>query len=953
MAMGYDELHVSAFEPNPSESDYTECWQVFTLPGEWKAAILEALARARRKQDRAYLPIRAFNRVISAVVPDVLHVASNADDLDKPWLYARNALPENVMTRLVAAWMRYFGASYDLKPVELRDLFGVLDVGGSAVWEPAVVDLWENNPTAGGTAGPHQRLFWLLPDTLARTIASASAEHPYDPGGQAITFRQVVTDEGAELVSWPPSKHGGFHFSAVIWIRLHTEPFSPVPRVNLRVGLKRWKRSPSKGRIHIPDRKSIGVYLKPHSPWIEDTPVPERLSRVSLRRGRDGEIVWSYGEPAGMLAELGTTGMPDPAKLCADPDSWIKTAGVVHHTTHGRHGVQLGISPTETMDIMEWVASFLEPKYRRVEPLRLVPGALKPRFQVPKVLKNVTEVVPPTPPETDDPAEREIYRMALEAAEKKQAVNLKNKQKAAADAETAVNAWRELLSHATDCDEVAVHLLYRTPEVRERIVEAARSCLDVSEVHIEEDAALGRQVIYLDAETVAVRITADRLGGLDEPMLIDGHTPYGRKQYEQAKAERAERTRAYLTELAVDAELLVVELPDKDFYAGERNRSITTDPKQAIRVGAGRAGYVVQCITGKPSGEKEDVDSLPDRARAAWEDGLRAVGVRFIPEHTVGDAIPKDLEQLAFWLVKRNRTGRTRPAFTPVAVLIRPGERRIMAKLPDGPWRPYPDILREVTELKPLPAGTNTWEQKKTVGRFVEDVLLELRTRQLLVLVSANNARQRWDGILNPRLLADQIGYGISVSKTLAKLNPRARVVRLRNSGSDRVETPQWWAPDPKTFDERTKRITEAGYSSGLWRHESSSDRVFYSTAEKNDRLNSHKRTLRKLTESVSAAGKPVRAQAGKTMPRPELVEIAVLGMVAGDNPRDWAVFTHQQRFVSEYRIGLAWPLALKLAADIGDYAQSGADEEAEDAETAPAEEEPEQPGLFGLEDLG
>lgn len=954
--MAYDELHVSAFEPNVEKSDHTELWHQFTLPADWKSAILEALAHARRKQDRVYLPIKAFNRVVSAVIPDVLHVASYADDLDKPWLYARRPLSEAVMKRLVAAWMRYFGARYDLKPTDMRDLFKALDVEGSVVWEPTTVDLWENAPTEGGTAGPHPRLFRLLPDTLARTIADASKTHPYDPGGQARTFRQVVTDEGAELVSWPPSTYGRAHFSAVIRVRLHTEPFWPVPRVNLQLGIRRWRPNPKKDRLYIPSRRGVGVFVTPGSPWIEDTSMPERLSRLTLRRGRGGEITWAYGEPAGMFAELGANAFPDPVNLCEKPDDWLKregvSAGVVHHTMYGRHGVQTGFSPTETMDVMEWVGTFLEPKYRRVAPLHLVPGSEKPKIQVPKVQTGFTPITRPEPPQSDDPELMNAYKEELKKADQKEAVLLKKKEKAVKDAETAVEAWRDLLSYATDCDEVAVHVLYRNAEVRDRLIEAARSCLDASVELVEEDASTGRQVYYLDAVTVAVRITADRVGGVDEPMLIGGQVPVGRKQYEDAKEERAEHVKAYLTELGVGAELLMVELPDREFYEGEGKRTITTDPKQAIRVGAHRAGYVVQCLTHKPSDPKKaKSDSLPDRAKAAWEDGLRAIGVRFVPEHTVGDAIPPDVEQLAFWLVKRNRTGRSRKAFTPVAVLIRPGARRILARLPEGPWKPYPEVLREVTELKPLPSDTTDREQKKIVGRFVEDVLYGLRAKPVLVLVSANNTRQRWDGILDPSLVPDRIGYGVSISKTLAKINPRARVVRLRNSGGSRAETPQWWAPDPQTFDERLGRATEAGYASGLWRREGASDRVFYSIADKNEKLNSHARTLRKLSDGVSKEGKPLAAAPGKTMPRPELVEIVVLGLGEGESPRDWALFTHQQRFVSEYRNGLGWPLALKLAEDVADYALSGAEEDVDEAEAGP--EDPVQPGLFDLEELG
>ncbi|OKI17377.1 hypothetical protein A6A25_40935 [Saccharothrix sp. CB00851] len=75
--------------------------------------------------------------------------------------------------------------------------------------------------------------------------------------------------------------------------------------------------------------------------------------------------------------------------------------------------------------------------------------------------------------------------------------------------------------------------------------------------------------------------------------------------------------------------------------------------------------------------------------------------MRFIPEHTLGDAIPKNLNQLAFWLVKRRVDGPTQKAqFTPVAVLSRPGQDCIMGRTADmTAWVPYPELLRSLTGL--------------------------------------------------------------------------------------------------------------------------------------------------------------------------------------------------------------------------------------------------------------
>jgi hypothetical protein len=52
--------------------------------------------------------------------------------------------------------------------------------------------------------------------------------------------------------------------------------------------------------------------------------------------------------------------------------------------------------------------------------------------------------------------------------------------------------------------------------------------------------------------------------------------------------------------------------------------------------------------------------------------------------HTLGAvAVPDDLNQVAFWVVCRNSDGPTgNSQFTPIAILIRPDQDRIMGRIP-------------------------------------------------------------------------------------------------------------------------------------------------------------------------------------------------------------------------------------------------------------------------------
>ena len=92
--------------------------------------------------------------------------------------------------------------------------------------------------------------------------------------------------------------------------------------------------------------------------------------------------------------------------------------------------------------------------------------------------------------------------------------------------------------------------------------------------------------------------------------------------------------------------------------------------------------------------------TLEHRAAAAWADGMRQVGMNFIPQHTLAaDAIPGRLNQVAFWIVRRNSDGPTwNGQFTPIAILSRPDQDCVLGRMPGMQgWVPYPDLLRRLT----------------------------------------------------------------------------------------------------------------------------------------------------------------------------------------------------------------------------------------------------------------
>ena len=289
-----------------------------------------------------------------------------------------------------------------------------------------------------------------------------------------------------------------------------------------------------------------------------------------------------------------------------------------------------------------------------------------------------------------------------------------------------------------------------------------------------------------------------------------------------------------------------------------------------------------------------------------------------MPEHSIkGDAIPSRLNQVAFWVVRRNVSAQfSARQFTPIAVLIRPDQDCIMGRMPGmQQWVPYPELLRRLSGRERGDDLKTKAQQRAETARFVRQVLYTLRGEHTVVLTHAQNARQSWDWLQDGLLEPDRIQLGDGPVQDLALQGRNLRVIRVRDG--ERDETPQWWAPDGDEED-------EAGLSKGLWVPPGPEDdrRVFYATGAKGASHQHSGVEDTKLTGHATAEAPDGEINGGSAAWNPTLLEITVAGCAAGDRPVDWAMWVQQQRFPDHYRDeGLKLPLALHLAAKATEYA--------------------------------
>jgi len=814
--MTFTTIRPAAYVLEPGAGPFIGLYHALAFPREWREPITELYQHGWRNPDPGkQIPIRRLNAAIRAIAPDLVSVAERATAIDgKPWLYTDSEYPVSVVSSLIVSWLHTLRPSPEDFPL-VRDLVQRLDLR-SLSWALVSVDLAEQTVSAGGTALPAPYLYRLLPEILAARIEQLP---PYVYCGTSVTFRRAAAEEGAELISWPPSEYRPkaakgrsaqpWHFSAVIKVSLQTVPFSPVPVIHLSTSIRRWVR----GSVYTGNRK-VGVYLLTDGPWLAESPQASRFALAYLGYCHQlRKVTWTGLGPEEILSRLTLTrDFPLPDVLVKEAEKWMTgldgvTAAVTHHTNMGYHGVRPGLSPSERQRLTQWAAQALVPELRPAP--ELIESELKPTLP-----RRVLARPPSRPGEKATSAQRDA------AAERQAEVSASN-----------AALRRKRVARAAGGDRVlSCHLLYQTDETRDELISAAERGLGLSGFRAASPIA-GLRVWH--APELEVRIHAVQLGPIGGPLGADAPPKRGR-QHQEAVDQRRTATRDFVAALPGDSQVVLVEIDGREAFAGSK---LTADPKQAIRLGCADAGRVSQFITiRRPSAEAQaearaaDGDdaeaSLPHRADAAWADGLRQLGTGFVPQHTRDLAMPPELNQLAFWIVRRNTTDTSRhKQFTPVAVLIRPNQDTILGRTPNLPtWVPYPKLLMGLTGLVRGPDLRTAEQQEAETARFIRQVLYNLRGEPTVVLTHAQNMRGRWPWLQNARLVPDKIQVGNGPVQDLALHGSQLRLIRLRDD--DRNETAQWWAP----VDEEI-----AGTSKGLWIPADSREdtRLFYATTPK------------------------------------------------------------------------------------------------------------------------
>ncbi|GAB3724551.1 pPIWI_RE module domain-containing protein [Nocardiopsis nanhaiensis] len=927
--VSYKAIQPAAFIHSPDADPLYHHFHTISFPAQWREAVLglyaDSVPEKRRDKvlQRRRVPIRRLDRLMRAAAPNLVATGRDASiDDETPWLYANTPYPPAVLRGFLSAWLRdMFDPRHDGRGEpdaesyrRIRQSMRILDTS-DLQWELNGVDLTSQELSDGGTSVPDPRLFRLLPEHLADKIAAFSEESPYEHGGERLRFRRAagLIDTEAELISWPPlrftkkSGHVAHRYSAYIRLSLRTSPFSPIPRIHMATGIRRWVSS----KVTMKGVQAASVYLLADSSLVPDGPVPERFAVADIAWNRHTrQVEWREGGPGGMLTRISMLDALPPADvLRKDAADWIDGQGglslaVTHHTTMGSHGVKAGLMPEERRRLVEWAGQALAPQLTPVAPLK----------------KSTVSKRNPA-------AELEQTRSIRKAAspEERQDVEAENERISARNAARyRARAATALGEEGLGKQALSAVVFHQSTVMRDHLLQAAENHLGLAPYRQRS----GPDEWVWSTPELEVYVKVTDLGELGAP-LGGEHESLSRKKMEEAIAARRAEATAKMQEVLGSTN--DVEVPFLSFvelegpfrpstFKGFRPRN---DPKGALRLGFADAGLVSQFFRPLDREVKEDKrdQDAAYRAKAAWADGLRQLGIVLTPRHTLAPEVPEDLAQVAFWIVKRSVDSKSNHRqFTPVAVYTR-GDSLVLGRTPElTEWIPYPELLKKLTGR--VSTTTTARAQTETTATFVKNTLYALRGTDTLVITHAQNARYRWPWLLNPGLLEDRIVLGDGPVQRMRARWKRLRVARVATN--DRNETPDWWAV-PEEEDK------PAGMAKGVWLPEDldPSGRVFYASAQRPDSMQAHTATTKLTPHSIKGRPKePGEKAPDRNMHQPDaqvgtpqLIELTMAGLCEGDDPETWAMFLQQQRNTEDVSTELVLPFTLHMAALTKEYA--------------------------------
>ncbi|SOD89283.1 pPIWI_RE module domain-containing protein [Spirosoma fluviale] len=855
--MKYQNLQPLAFQPINFDSVPALSYHTLSFPERWYKELTECWKETRKNKNQAYvsLPVKSLNESVLALIPDLVYV-KNPTFTDKVWLYSIAPIKTDYLLVMVKAW-----AITCLVDVEQDALQTVLDSFQSNELRWVYRTLsggWQQEEN--GTAKPAGEYYNLLPYQLAADLTT----QPLVIGGRKMVFKRCpmgIGTSGAELVSWPPmayvygKKKQTYYYSISLRITLQTVAFQTNPLIYVHVGVRRYI---SQNISFKGDIKSAFIHTPlswlPGLVYENSVQIARVRSRANGKVDKDGkkeyELQWDDTLEA-IINKLNLSNPLPPAQELLNQlptYSFQHTEALLIHSTSisAAHPISVGLSATDKTAIIDTLKQRLSANW--------TPLGAYPRINTQPKLNQKNPFVP-------------VKALFSEAT-------LPQRQARIEDA-----VGQQTLS---------LRIIYQKESTRNALIRTLESCLGFSYEPQTETYKIGKCTLRLHIEQIGA--IASELDNKE----TSKSTLRQRHAYFAAKATRLEEIRQHLPTLSDDqpAVGVLMELAN--------NFDTNKDPKEALRQGMARVGYLTQFI----SAEAKLEDTLEHRAQRAVLDLLRQLGVLSCkPAFAIkGHSLPTPLHIFGLWIVRQNSRFLGRLAEFPLLLHIHPDTGKISVKLPNSTnkWVSYARAQRELACMDACVM------EHPTQMNHIRDFLAKLPANALLI-THAQKLRGIWKSIANSKLTLDTVDTRMGgESGQLGSLNPGLRLVRIREEGAN--EAPQVFAINEDVV----------GLSSGVF---AMTDRVFASVGQKPGTATKAVKNASKLNSWTDSTGKIQPPNPTKYVWNHRVCEITVAAIQPEDNPAHWAAITHELRSLSlQFNDTTMLPLPLQLASLLEEY---------------------------------
>lgn len=757
-----------AWELNDKDLSY----DLFSLrvPQAWQQ-VAQAIANEKyQKTGQGYpsVPVYSLNTIINASFPQIIQTVNQSwKHPNQIWIRAKEKVDLSYLPELIKDWLREEFSDY----FDIEDKLQKLN---SNDWQWDKPDTYSFlNPSANDQGIPYQ----AIPDYLADLfLKNPQVSFGKDDQYQLTFYRVINTNQGAELMSWPPAPLGEAFISFVINFKLQTVPWRKEPIIYHQLSIRRWINTFKKDKFPY---SGVTAYVGDNHRWLDAQKQPFCLMPLPIKyRGKSCQWPRAIKE----LLKLNDSPLPDLNNLVIQPQyQWslpnekrkgLQIAIPYHSGSGGEAPCLAGVSALDLAKIDQAIASRL-PVSRVSQATRLKLDKSK------KVWWELTQK-PKTP--MDRP---EITTPAVFHSE-----NL------------SYNIF--ILWQNQECQKALVNQILKSLSL---------SLLDNSEITPDLDLLEKEGIVYPAANNCCVKIRTMHLQDLAEKLDIDVRD---RKRQEK-RVDLIEKRIISIVELLPKPEEgisgALVEIGEKkSFFPPE------SDPRLALRIGVMQSGYVNQHINPltayNKQGEKYNLPAkkVTHRVEKAVSDLLRQFGILPTPLIDLKqDGIDYNTWLTCFLILRRTRKTTSNNKRLTVALMIRVNpvtgtvEGTTSNLFPQ--WKLYPDLLANLITEKWDPdnfgdqSDDNNEQEKRLRNKENEQQLLNQFLTQclkdclntpietgnkarVLLMAEAQNARQMLTWLQNPKLPASNLPSEIKLTDDQKQ---RLSVVRLRLANNGEV----------------------------------------------------------------------------------------------------------------------------------------------------------------------